>query len=287
MADPPGPSADDVAYLAGLVRELDRPRYFATLFAPERLRADLFALYGFAAEVARIPDLVKDATLGRIRLQWWRDSLEAALEREGGSAGDTPAIRAIVSVVRRHALPLPLLKAMIDARSADLYSDPPPTLADTEELIGKTQSSLFTMAAAIAGAAAPQVAEAARHAGLAYGLARRLSALAADRARGRTILPENLLAMEGLEPSDVFVPQPKDGLQRIAAALGSLSRHHLRAAREGILPREARIVFLPLAVVEPLLSRIDQLDAEILERGVALSDLEMLARIGWARLHGI
>jgi hypothetical protein len=43
---------------------------------------------------------------------------------------------------------------------------------------------------------------------------------------------------------------------------------------------------LPLAIVEPLLARVEQLDAEILQRNVALSDLELLSRIGWARLRG-
>ena len=53
-----------------LVREHDRDRYFATLFAPESARADLFALYAFNLELARVRDLVSDPLPGEVRLQW-------------------------------------------------------------------------------------------------------------------------------------------------------------------------------------------------------------------------
>jgi phytoene synthase len=84
-------SEADLAYLTDLVRTHDRPRYFSVLFAPRILQPDLFALYAFAVEIARIPDQVKDATLGEIRLQWWHDSLEAAVAGQG--AGNPPCER--------------------------------------------------------------------------------------------------------------------------------------------------------------------------------------------------
>ena len=114
----PGPLPDDITYLAGLVREADRPRYYSTLFAPAGIRGDLFALYGFAAEIERIPDQVSEPTLGEIRLRWWRDALTGGSEISG--EGPSPALRAISAAIARHALPVGALLALIDARSADL-----------------------------------------------------------------------------------------------------------------------------------------------------------------------
>jgi phytoene synthase len=107
------PTADDIAYVSALVREADRPRYYATLFAPTSVRADLFALYGFAAEIAHVPDRVSDPTLGEIRLRWWQEALadalaEAALRRCGRSPAPRPS-----------QAPARLFEAMIEARSAD------------------------------------------------------------------------------------------------------------------------------------------------------------------------
>lgn len=276
--------ARDSAYLAGLVKELDRPRYYATLFAPEHLRPDLLALFAFAAEIERIPDLVRDPTLGEIRLQFWRDRLEAI----GGAEADgsAPVLSALVGVIARHALPVAPLLVLVDARRADLYSDPPATLADAEGLLGETQSSLFQLAAIIAGSDGPESAETAGHAGVAYGLARRLAGLAHEQARRRTILPRDVLAGRGLDAKDLYASDaPPALLAAIADMLGHARRHLAQArARMAGLPRQLRAPFLPLAIVEPLLKRVERLGPGILHQRAAFSDLEMLTRITWARI---
>ncbi len=279
--------SDDIPYLAKLVREMDRPRYYAALFAPEALRRDLFALYGLAAEIERVPDQVSDPTLGEMRLRWWQDSLRDAVGRAG--PGDSPAVRAAAAAIVRHSLPLQPFIDMIEARSADLYSDPPATLADVEGRLGETQSALFQLAALAAGAPAADAADAAGHAGVAYELARRLAGFASERARGRTVLPQDLLATEEMKAADVFAPEPPDGVARTALGMVSFARHHLRLAGAAAarVPRPARLVFLPLAIVEPLLNRIERTGTDIAARPVGLPDLEILLRIGLARFRGI
>jgi phytoene synthase len=276
---------DDIAYLTGLVRAHDRPRYYATLFAPAALRADLFALFGFSAEIARIPDLVSETQLGEIRLQWWRESLAAAAY--ASEAGQGPVLRALAGAISRHALPLAPFEALVDARGSDLYSNPPASMADVEGRLGETESALFQMAAIVLGAAGPDSAEAAGHAGIAYGLARRLARFAEERARGRTVLPAHLLAQEQLTVVELFAAEPPAALVKVISAMVRFARHHLHNARERLadVPPPARLAFLPLAVVAPLLTRIDQMDADILLRPAGISDLQTLGRIAWARFR--
>jgi phytoene synthase len=280
MAEEAG--SDDIAYLAGLVREHDRPRYYAALFAPAAVRADLFAIYGFAAEIARVPDLVSEPTLGEMRLEWWRSALTG-----GSDAAGTPAVRAVRHAVERHSLPLAPLEAMIAARTADLYSNAPASMTDLEGRLGETESALFQLAAIVLGAAGPDSAEAAGHAGIAYGLARRLSRFPEERARGRAVLPAQLLAQEDLTVVELFMPEPPPSLARVVSAMARFARHHLRNARERLadVPGTARLAFLPLAIVEPLFQRIAQMDDDILVRPAVISDLATLSRIAWARLR--
>ncbi len=278
------PVVDDIAYVTALVRESDRPRYYATLFAPVEARADLFALYGFAAEIARVPDLVREPALGEIRLRWWQDALG---EAAGGGGGSTPTLRAIAAAIARHRLPLAPLDALIEARSADLYSDPPATLADVEGRLGETESALFQMAAIILGAAGPETAEAAGHAGIAYGIARRLASFASERARGRTIVPTELLARENITPADLFAVAAPGRLGAVTSSLADAARHHLGLARAHAanLPNPLRPVFLPLAAVAPMLNRVERLGVSIAGRNAHVSDLETLLRIALARLR--
>ena len=284
MAGEAGGRPDDITYLTALVRAQDRARYYATLFAPADKRAELFALYGFGCEIARVPDLVSEPGLGEIRLKWWQESLAAAAHAPG--AGDTPTVRALSAVIAEHRLPLSAFEAMVEATTFALYSDPPATLSDLEGRLGETESALFQLAAIIMGADARASADAAGHAGIAYGIARQLSTFASERARGRTVLPAELLAASGLKPDDVYARPPPQRLGEPVAALIEVARGHLEHAGEhlAVLPAAVHPVFLPLAVAARLLTRVERLGAAISERDTGLSDLENLIRIGWAQL---
>ncbi len=276
-------SADDIAYVTTLVREDDLPRYYATLFSPPTLRDDLLAIYGFAAEIARVPNRVTEPALGEIRLKWWSESLAEAVRREG--AGETPALRAAAAAIMRHALPLAAFEALAEAHGIDLYSDPPASLVDLEGQMGETQSALFQMAAIVSGASGPETADAAGHAGIAYGIARRLASFASDRARGRMIIPTDLLDANKLTAADALAPTPPAALHDAIAELAEFGLQHLQTARRHVkaLPASARAVFLPLAIVGPLLRKIE--DAPNARADVSLSNLASLTRIGWARLR--
>jgi 15-cis-phytoene synthase len=279
-----GATPDDIAYLTALVRAYDRPRYYATLFAPPPLRDDLFALYGFAAEIARVPDQVSEPGLGEIRLRWWQDSLAEAIS--SGDAADTPTLRAIVAIIERHRLPPAAFEALIAARSFDLYSDPPPTIPDLEGRMGEMESVLFQMAAIILGAKG-ETADAAGHAGIAYGVARRLAMSRSEWARGRTIMPVDILARHGLTSNAVFVADPPSKLAFAVAEMLALAHRHLDLAKAAIvklLPR-IRLAFLPIAIVQPLLRRVEQHRSASGTRDVEISDLETLLRIGANRLR--
>ena len=55
-------------HCAALVREVDRDRYLATLFAPAEHRDALYALYAFNVEIARVRELAREPLPGEIRL---------------------------------------------------------------------------------------------------------------------------------------------------------------------------------------------------------------------------
>ena len=281
MAEPAGLDEAQIA----AIRAWDRPRYISALFAPPPLRADLLALYAFAAEIARIPDLVSDATLGEIRLQFWRDGVEAL--GRGSGKGGPPVLQALAGAIARYRLPLAPLLALVDARRADLYADPPASFGDVEGFLGETQSALFQMAALMAGSQGPETADLSGHAGVAYGLSRRLSVLAADRARGRTLLPLDLLAEKGLGP-EAGLAASGHVLARVVDEMVGRGLDHLAAARQALrtAPGRLRHIYLPLALVEPLFTRIRRQGSAIVTAPVELSDLESLSRLAWARLRG-
>ena len=264
---------------ADLVRAADRPRYFAALFAPAAVRADLLAVAALRAELAAVADRVSESGLGEIRLTWWRDSLESVA---AGGAAETPLLRALGAAIGRHRLPAAPLLAMAEAFRGDLYSDPAPTINDLEGFLGETESAVFQLSALILGSDAGASAEAAGHAGVAYGIARRLAALARERRRGRAMVPADVLHRHGLPPEGLFAGA--DG-EALAAAVGDLAAHarthHARAlaALKGAGGRAARAAFLPLAAVPPLLAAVGRAGAAILHRTADTGDATLILRM--------
>jgi 15-cis-phytoene synthase len=169
--------------IASIVRQWDRPRYLALLFAPDGKRDALMALHAFNAEVCRIPLLVSDPQVGLIRLQWWRDTLEAI------SKGETqvhPVAIALSATISLHHLALQPLLDLVDAHEHDLYADPMPDMLSLEEYLGKTSSVLIQLSAMILDPASAQsVSEAAGYAGVAYGLGQ----LVNDPKRHANLIP--------------------------------------------------------------------------------------------------
>lgn len=271
----------DRGNVATLVRETDRPRYYATLFAPAERRPALFALYAFAGEVGLIPDRVREPALGEIRLQWWRDAV-AEIDA-GGSGAATPVLAALGAAMREHRLPAAPLLRLIEARGADLYADAPATRTELEGLLGDTESALFQLAALVLGASGPDSAEAAGHAGVAYGLARRLAGHARERAMGRDFVPADAARRRGGEAAANGATVADARLDALSG-LVRLARDRLSEARSGFsrLPPPVKPAFLPLAVVGPLLDGVERAGPEIFGRVVEVSDLAMLVRIAAA-----
>jgi phytoene synthase len=246
---------DPYQHAADVVRERDRDRYLSDLFAPEQGRRHLFALHAFDAEVSRVRDVISDPMPGEIRLQWWRDAIE------NGEPGGNPLAEALIGTIREVPLPREALVNLLNARIFDLYNDPMPSLADLEGYAGETVSVVIQMGAMVlAGGSDPGSAEAAGHAGVAYGLAGLMLALPRHASRRQMFLPADVIAAQGLDTDDVFAGRTTEALRRVLADLRGVARRHLDAARAGMAGLDPALgpAFLPLALVEPRLRLMER-----------------------------
>src|SRR5688572_30941058 len=89
-----------------VVRAGDKDRFLATLFAPQKHRRPLFALYAFNLEIARVRELAREPMPGEIRLQWWRDALSGPGH---GDVAANPVAAALRETVVRYQLPPQML----------------------------------------------------------------------------------------------------------------------------------------------------------------------------------
>lgn len=98
------------------LRRFDRGRFLATLFAPREVRPGLWAVYAFAIEIRRARE-PREEIAREIRLQWWRDRVEAIYE---GRPQETPTARALADAINAYGLSRERLEAMIESESTEL-----------------------------------------------------------------------------------------------------------------------------------------------------------------------
>ena len=261
------------------MREADPDRYWASLFAPADKRPHLFALYAFNFEVARVRDSVREALLGEIRLQWWRDALQGEVR---GDVRANPVAAALDETIVRFRLPRDPLVGLVDARVFDLYDDPMPSLGDLEGYCGETSSSLIRLASLIlADGGDPGSPDAAGHAGVAYALAGLLRAFPWHARRGQVYLPKEIMERHGVVREDIVTGRGGPGLLAALADLRAVARRHLDLARPlmAAVPAPVRSAFRPLALVEPYLRQTERRNYDPFRTAVELPRWRRLAAL--------
>jgi NADH dehydrogenase [ubiquinone] 1 alpha subcomplex assembly factor 6 len=249
-------SAEPLSPVAALVRRHDRDRYQTALFAPVARREALFALYAFNYEIARVRESVTHPTLGRIRLEWWRENIAAAYGPE--PARRHPVAEALTRVIREQQLTRYHLARLIDARETDLDDDPPANLAALEAYAEDTSSRLIYLALEVLDAGDATAVGAARHVGIAFALSGLLRALPLRMAAGRPLIPADLARRNGL---DVDSPGPRHGtpaLRTAVAEIAAAAMAHLRDARQSrpLVQRAALPALLPAVIADRSLRRL-------------------------------
>ena len=249
-----------------MLRRYDRERFVTALFASPDRREDLFTLYGFNLEIARIRETVSEPLLGQIRLQWWREALDKA---EGGAAAGHPVADSLADLLARHSLPRAAIDRLLAARAFDLEDRPPEDLAELMAYIEDSAAGLTALAAQLLGGGDQATQEAARHVGRAWGLLGLMRAHAYHIKLRRLFLPADWLAGQGLDAEEILAGAAPPALARLAEQWADQVASDLRAARA--LRREidqaALAALLPARLADFHLGALRRARYDLLDRG--------------------
>jgi NADH dehydrogenase [ubiquinone] 1 alpha subcomplex assembly factor 6 len=264
--------ADRLSPVAALVRRHDRDRFQTALFAPAARREALFALYAFNYEIARVRESVTQPTLGRIRLEWWRENVAAAYEN--GPVRQNPVVEALAAAIRHHRLTRAHFDRLIDAREADFEEEPPANLAALEAYAEGTSATLIYLALEVLGSRESRPQEAGRHIGIAYALSGLLRALPLRIALGRPVIPVEVAARHGLGLVHAGTIRGSAALRAAVGDIAMAAGAHLRAARDvrGAVARTALPALLPAAIADRALRRLKRAGWDPFDPGLSRPD---------------
>lgn len=274
-------------------RRHDHDRYLTCLFAPADRREALFALLAFNAEIARVRDSVREPMMGRIRLQWWRDTLET-LYRPGTAPPNHPLAGPLAAAIRTHRLERASFETLIDAREADLEEPPPSSLAEFTAYAEATSAPLLALLLEALGAAGwPEAGRATaehagRHTAIAWALTGLMRALPFHAARNRTILPAELFARHRVTPC---AAHGRSGdfraLAPLVAEIAEIARGHLAEARRPArqVPKAALPALLQASLAELYLGALARSGHDVAAARVQHQPLRPLL-LSWRALRG-
>lgn len=254
---------DGLSPLATDLQAQDPDRYLSTLFASSSLRPALFALYAFDHEIAKIRRVVREPMAGLIRLQWWRDALDAIGK---GEVLAHPVVEGLSEACLGHDLDRQLLLTAIDARERDWDETPPRDCEALEHHLSAANGSIVKAAATLIGHHEPELLRIADQIGVGLGLLERLTWLAAEPTEDPPpCTPGSLLLEHGLIDSGTGGQgQPdladRDEIDKIRQILRRRAQHHLSMARQGHfkVPRQLLPAFFPGTLAEIRLRNLDR-----------------------------
>jgi phytoene synthase len=249
---------DAFGHCEALVREADKDRFLASLFAPAQPRPALHVLYAFNIEVARVAEAAREPLAGEIRLQWWREVI--AGERVEEARGH-PVAAGLVDVITRYGLPRLLFDEMIEARRLDLAGEPLHSVTEFEDYCRRTSSTLMELAARILDpAVSAEGLGFAGPCGISLAAAGLLRAFPLHASRGHLLIPGEVLARHDVDPHDILAGRQSDGLVAALADMRAWAASQYDAARP--LAAQARpavaAAWLPAALVPRYLGALDR-----------------------------
>lgn len=257
-----GPEADPTAEAAGegacarLVKRVDPDRFLLAVAAPADARPALFALYAFNAEVAKTREVVSEAMLGDIRLQWWREAIE---ECYAGRARRHEVVQPLAEAIAAHKPDRALFDALIDARARDLDDAPIESLEAFEAYAEATSGNLIRLAAQMLDVEeTAESAKAARHVGIAYALVGQIRALPFTLPHRRTMLPREPLRAAGADEQLLYKAAPASEIAAGVRALLDAADRHLKDARalRADTPRAATPAFLAARLAQAYVTQL-------------------------------
>ena len=177
--------------------------YYSFLFLPDEQRKAITALYAFCREVDDIVDECSDPQIARVKLQWWRDTMNDTFQ----GAPQHPVQHALRNVINRYRLPLELFLEIIDGMEMDLDRRRYPTFKDLSLYCYRAASVVGLMAAEIFGYQDRSTPKYAYNLGMAFQLTNILRDVQEDAVRDRIYIPLDELHRFGVNETDILQNQ--------------------------------------------------------------------------------
>ncbi|KAF8926220.1 NADH dehydrogenase (ubiquinone) complex I, assembly factor 6 [Dissophora ornata] len=253
------------------------------------------ALRAFNIELASIRESVSNTDIGRMRMQFWRDSLDKVF---ASVPPQQPVALALAHAIQEQALhhqqegvagdsemSLIWFKRMITEREQNLSDPQFMTIGQMETYCENTFGSLLYLQLESVGVKSLEADHAASHMAKAMGIATMLRAFPFHMQQNRMVIPAEITAKHNLSQEALFRnPTITSALQDATLEVATAAHVHLATAQSYMdnLPKAALPVLMAGIPTESYLARLEQADFNPLAPNIQQREWYLPAKL-WYR----
>lgn len=274
-----GSNAD---YCLRSVQRQDYENFLWLLLLPENVRPSAIALRAFNIELATIKDVVSNKEIGKMRMRFWKESLEDMYQ---GNPPHQPVAEELYKAITKHKLSKQWLVRLVEERDRTLEDRPFSSLAEVEDYAEKTASSMLYLTLEILGVRNVQADHAASHIGKAQGLTTLIRAVPYHAARRNVILPQDLLLLHNVTQESVIRGKDKQAIMDVIYDIASHAHSHIVKARslKNTVPKDGLLALLAMTPVERYLTRLQKSNFDIFSPTLQRRDTLLPLALWWRK----
>ena len=243
---------------------------FAFQFLPPRERDGIIALYAFCREVDDVVDEMREPSVARAKLGWWRDEIA----RLYAGSPQHPVTRALADVRQHARLEQRWFDEIITGMEMDLDHDGYETFDDLLLYCWRAAGVVGLLSAAVFGYDDPATEDYAQKLGTAFQLTNIIRDVAEDARRGRVYLARADLAHCGVGADDLTAATTSEQLRKLLAEYGRRAHAYYDAALAALPESDRyrqRSGLMMAAIYSQLLARLERDGYRVLERRTTLT----------------
>jgi len=257
-------------YCLQLVKRTDFEHYLSNLFLPNHLRRSAFAIRAFSAEISGVRDIVSDVNIGKMRMQFWKDTVESIYLDK---VPQHPVAIELHQILKKHTISKILLQRIIEAREQFLSDRPFDSLEEVERYGEEAFSSIYLILLEIMNNDNGHLKHAATSLGKCEGLITLLRGTPYNASKRRVYIPTDILMERNLSSQNIIREGAENKeLWQIFEIIGYRAQEHLNSCRlrKKFLKGDDLKVLLPAVSADSYLHLLSKCECNVFDSKLAV-----------------
>lgn len=249
--------------------------YYSFLFLPSEQRKAITALYAFCREVDDIVDECSDQDVARIKLQWWRETMEKTFQ----GSPEHPVQHALSHSIKQFDLPLKYFLEIIEGMAMDLTIHRYASFNELSLYCYRAAGVVGLMAAEIFGYQDRDALKYAHNLGMAFQLTNILRDVREDAERNRIYIPLDEMAHFGVTEADILEFKDTEAMRKLMQYQAKRANQYYEKAYAYLSENDRyqqRSGLIMAAIYQEILRSIEEKDYQVINGRISLTPFKKL-----------